>query len=168
MNQRARTPPAGGNTSKFMSDEKNFRVRLIDAALDWERRFGVAPSITSVLSEFDAAILVGHTPESFSLASVGRTAVSRGHDFVFDGLRYQVKANRPSGKPGSFVTLVPKAKNYEWDRLIWLLYDSRFQIEEAWLWLVDNYRRAFDSVSRLSPKHMRGGQCIRPGAGRRS
>jgi hypothetical protein len=141
-----------------MGDEKNLiRSTLVGAALEWEQRFGVAPSITSALSEFDAAILVGHTPESFALQAVGRTAVSRGHDFVFDQLRYQVKANRPSGKPGSFVTLVAKAKNYDWDRLIWILYNRRFQIAEAWLWSVDDYRREFDSIVRLSPNHMRKG-----------
>jgi len=140
-----------------VSDETNLRTRLVGAALEWEQRFGIAPAITSALSEFDAAIRVGHTPESFALQAVGRTAVSRGHDFVFDGVRYQVKANRPSGKPGSFVTLVAKAKNYDWDRLIWILYDQRFQIVEAWLWSVDDYRREFDSSVRLSPNHMRKG-----------
>ena len=49
---------------------------------------------------------------------VGRTAVTRGCDFILNELRYQVKANRPSGKRGSFVTLVGKASNYDWDRLI--------------------------------------------------
>jgi hypothetical protein len=44
----------------------------------------------------------------------------RGHDFEFKGQRHQVKANRRSGKPGSVVTLVPKAKNFDWDVLIWI------------------------------------------------
>jgi hypothetical protein len=157
MWNRNRTLSSGRTTPKVMSAKKNFRAKLVDTALDWEKRFGVAPSITSALSEFDAAICLGHTPESFALQAVGRTAVSRGHDFVFHGLRYQVKANRPSGKPGSIVTLVAKVKNYDWDRLIWILYNPRFQIVEAWLWSVDDYRRQFASIDRLSPKHMRGG-----------
>jgi hypothetical protein len=92
---------------------------------------------------------------------VGRTAVSRGADFTHRGTRYQVKANRPSGKPGSFVKLVGKARNYDWDRLIWLLYDREYVLQEAWQWDVDDYRKAFDSIERLRPEHMRLGQRLR-------
>jgi hypothetical protein len=87
----------------------SLRGQLVSTSLEWERRFAVAPSITSALSEYDAAILVGHSDTSFSDDCRGRTAVTRGTDFTHSGLRYQVKANRPSGKPGSFVTLVAKA-----------------------------------------------------------
>src|SRR5207247_7547682 len=48
------------------------------------------------------------------------------HGLCCNGLRYQIKACRPSGKPGSFITWVPKATNYEWDRLVWLLYAASF------------------------------------------
>lgn len=139
-----------------------FRLRetLVAVVLEWERRFGVAPSVTSAISELDAALLVGHTQESLMRQSSGRTAVTRGADFVHDGVRYQVKANRPSGKPGSFVTLVAKAKNYEWDRLVWILYDREFRMQEAWLWSVDEYRAAFDHVNRLSPDQMRRGRSL--------
>lgn len=64
----------------------------------------------------------------------GKTVVQRGHDFVFNGARYQVKANRPSGKPGSTVTLVSKVKNYDWDFLVWVHYDRLYEIQEAWQW----------------------------------
>lgn len=133
------------------------RATLVTVALEWEKRIGVAPAITSAVSEFDAAILVGHSPESLSLDGAGRTAVTRGFDFRHNGLRYQVKACRPSGKPGSFITKVPKATNYDWDRLIWLLYDREYCLLEAWEWRVDAYRASFDSVQRLSPAHMRHG-----------
>jgi hypothetical protein len=140
------------------------RRELVALALEWERRYGVSPAITSAISEFDAARLVGHSAASFGLDGEGRTAVTRGADFQYRGLRYQVKANRPSGKLRSPVTLVPKVKNYEWDRLIWLLYDREFQIREAWEWTVDEYRAAFDAVRRLSPAHMRRGRQVRAGA----
>lgn len=94
----------------------------------------------------------------FGLDCAGRTSVTRGVDFRRDGLRYQVKANRPSGKPGSPVTLVARARNYDWDRLIWLLYDREFHILEAWEWTVDDYRTALGAVGRLSPSLMRGGR----------
>jgi hypothetical protein len=139
---------------------EELRATLVAVVLEWERRFGVAPSITSAISEFDAAMMVGHTPETFALDCRGRTAVTRGSDFSFNGLRYQVKACRPSGKPGSFITKVPRATNYEWDRLIWLLYDRHFALLEAWEWAVDDYRFSFDSLKRLSPTHMRSGRAL--------
>jgi hypothetical protein len=114
-------------------DSASLRETLVAVVLEWERRYGVAPSATSAISEYDAALLVGHTPSSLSQQAAGRTAVTRGADFVHERVRYQVKGNRPSGKPGSFVTLVAKAKNYEWDQLVWILYDREFSIQEAWL-----------------------------------
>lgn len=143
-------------------DAPSLRESLVAVVLEWERRYGVAPSATSAVSEYDAALLIGHTPSSLSAQAAGRTAVTRGADFVHDGIRYQVKANRPSGKPGSFVTLVSKVKNYEWDRLVWILYDREFRILEAWLWDVDGYRTAFDPINRLSPDDMRRGHRLFP------
>src|SRR6266540_6849335 len=138
----------------------NLRDRLVAVALEWERTFGVAPSITSTLSEYDAAWLIGHTNESYGKACIGRTAVTRGCDFICNGLRYQVKANRPSGKPGSFVTLVGKAANFNWDFLVWVLYDRMFQLQEAWLWDVKAYRQRFEFQKRLSPNDMRAGKAL--------
>lgn len=134
------------------------RQKLVETALAWENAFGNAPSITSALSEFDAALLIGQSADEYSASMQGKTSVQKGFDFEFEGARYQVKANRPSGKPGSFVTLVPKAKNYEWDFLVWVLYNPYYEIEEAWLWAVSAYIAAFDSVKRLSPSHYRQGK----------
>jgi hypothetical protein len=86
-----------------------------------------------------------------------KTAVAKGLDFEWAGIRYQVKANRPSGKSGSHVTLVPKSKNYDWDFLIWILYDTRYDIEEAWQWDVAAYQRRFHDKKRLSPADYRAG-----------
>lgn len=137
------------------------RRQLIDTALAWERFFGNAPSITSTLSEYDAAMLVGLTPEEYSVCMQGMTAVQKGYDFKHNGKRYQVKGNRPSGKPGSFVTWVPKATNYDWDLLVWILYDSRYEIQEAWQWEVSEYISQFDAIKRLSPAHHRKGKRLR-------
>jgi len=57
--------------------------------------------------------------------------------------------------------MVPKAKNYNWDILVWILYNKYYQIEEAWAWPVDEYRLQFHETKRLSPKHYRAGQDIR-------
>ncbi|MCY1206642.1 hypothetical protein D9M72_182160 [compost metagenome] len=139
----------------------DLRDRLVTVTLEWERAFGNAPAITSTLSEFDAAILLGLTLEEYEESMRGATAVQKGYDFRYQGKRYQVKGNRPSGKPGSYVTWVPKAMNYDWDCLVWILYDSKYKIEEAWLWDVTDYRNEFDVIKRLSPAHYRRGQQLR-------
>ena len=136
------------------------RDELVKIALQWQERYGVAPSITSTISEYDAAMLVGMSENEYSDYMKDKTAVIKGSDFVFKNTRYQVKANRPSGKKGSFVTIVPKAANYEWDRLIWILYDKNYVIQEAWEWGVEEYKDAFDAIKRLSPDHYRKGGCL--------
>lgn len=136
----------------------NLREQLIKIALEWQERFGVSPQITSTLSEYDAAMLVGMSESEYSAYMQDKTAVNKGSDFVYNGVRYQVKANRPSGKPGSFVTMVPKATNYEWDKLIWILYDKNYCMQEAWEWEVSDYIKAFDNKKRLSPADYRKGR----------
>ena len=143
-----------------MDMEKTLREKLAEIALQWQANYGVAPSITSALSEYDAAKLVGMSEREYSDYMKDKTAVSKGADFVYRGIRYQVKANRPSGKPGSFVTMVPKASNYDWDRLIWILYDKNYVMQEAWEWQVKDYILAFNSIKRLSPNHYRKGRCL--------
>ena len=81
------------------------RDELVKIALLWQERFGVAPSITNTISEYDAAMLVGMSESEYSDYMKDKTAVNKGSDFVFMNIRYQVKANRPSGKKGSFVTM---------------------------------------------------------------
>jgi hypothetical protein len=137
---------------------ENLREQLIEATLAWERAFGNAPLITNVVSEYDAARLIGCSVQDYSSAMQGLGAAPRGHDFVFNGARYQVMGNRPSGKPGSFVTWVPKAPSYEWDHLIWILYNSEYEIQEAWQWDVAAYVKAFDKAKRLSPTQLRRGK----------
>jgi hypothetical protein len=139
---------------------EQLRNKLVEIALQWQERYGVAPSITSTISEYDAAMLVGMSENDYSAYMKDKTAVNKGSDFVFNNTRYQIKANRPSGKKGSFVTMVPKAANYEWDRLIWILYDKNYVIQEAWEWGVEEYKDAFDAIKRLSPDHYRKGRCL--------
>ena len=54
------------------------RDRLVDIALQWQDRFGVAPSITSAASEYDAAMLVGMTENEYSEYMKDKTAVRPG------------------------------------------------------------------------------------------
>lgn len=42
-----------------MDKKVKLRDILVDVALQWQAIFGVAPSITSSISEYDAAMLVG-------------------------------------------------------------------------------------------------------------
>jgi hypothetical protein len=136
------------------------RDKLVEIALQWQEKFGVAPQITTVVSEYDAAMLVGMPEREYSEYMQDKTAVNKGSDFVFNHKRYQIKANRPSGKPGSFVTRCPKASNYEWDKLIWILYDKYYIMLEAWEWDVIDYKSAFDCKKRISPDDYRKGKCL--------
>lgn len=42
-----------------MDMEKTLREKLTGIALQWQANYGVAPSITSAIPEYDAAKLVG-------------------------------------------------------------------------------------------------------------
>lgn len=43
------------------------RTKLIAIALEWQDRYGVAPQITTPLSEYDAAMLVGMPEHEYSV-----------------------------------------------------------------------------------------------------
>lgn len=144
----------------FSEPVLSLRDKLVQVALQWQQKYGVAPHITSAISEYDAARLVGCSETDYTTQMALRTAVGRGHDFIYDNKRYQVKANRPSGKPGSLVTLVSNPTNDEWDRLVWVLYDKNFVMQETWLWEIGAFRREFQPKQRLSPAHMRRGLCL--------
>ena len=143
-----------------MEEKVKLRNKLVDVALQWQASFGVAPSITSSISEYDAAMLVGMSEKEYSDYMRDKTAVAKGTDFIYNNVKYQVKANRPSGKKGSKVTKVPKASNYEWDKLIWILYDKSYVMQEVWEWNVEDYKKAFENKDRLSPEDYRNGLCL--------
>lgn len=140
------------------------RKQLVQAALHWESHFGVAPSITSAISELDAALLVGMKEDDYCAGGQTRTAVSKDVDFIFQKNRYQVTANRPSGKKGSKVTWVKqkteKRRPFGWNRLIWILYDRFYVVQESWEFTAAEYRRKFGALVRLSPDHMRKGRPV--------
>lgn len=137
------------------------REESVAVALKWQEQFGEAPHVTSAVAEYDAAKLVGMLEDDYGVYMNGRTVVSEGADFEYKGRLYQVKANRPSGRKGSAVTLVPRARSYEWHILIWILYDREYNIVEAWQWDVCDYRARFYSLKRLSPKDMRQEICLK-------
>jgi hypothetical protein len=58
------------------------RDQLIALALEWQERYGAAPSITPVLPEFDAENLVGMPGLECLACMQDKTAVSRGHVFI--------------------------------------------------------------------------------------
>lgn len=136
------------------------RDELVKIALQWQVKYGIAPQITTVISEYDAAMLVGMLESDYSDYMQDKTAVNKGSDFVYKHIRYQVKANRPSGKPGSKVTRVAKASNYLWDKLIWILYDKYYIMQEAWEWDVEAYKLEFDDRNRISPDDYSKGRCL--------
>ena len=54
------------------NDKMTLRNKLVNIALDWQENFGVAPSITSAISEYDAAMLIGMPGIMESLGRVER------------------------------------------------------------------------------------------------
>lgn len=80
---------------------RDLRSRLVQAALTWKATFVVAPRVIPAIAELDAARLVGMSLRDYLRCVVGPTAVGRGHDFIHSGRKHRVKANRPSGRPGS-------------------------------------------------------------------
>jgi hypothetical protein len=144
------------DVSKLEDDQ--LRNLLVKVSLEWELRFAVAPRITSDVAEYDAAKLVGSSLRVGKGRSESDTAVTKGVDFWKVKEAYQVKSNRPSGKPGSTVTLVGKATSFDWDKLVWVLYDREYNIEEAWEFTRDEYKRLFESEKRISPEDMRKGK----------
>lgn len=150
----------GLDVSTLEDDE--LRDLLVQISLEWEERFSVAPRITDSVAEYDAAKLVGTSLRIGKGRKQRDTAVTKGFDFRKGDDLYQVKSNRPSGKPGSRVTLVGKAKSFDWDKLVWILYDRKYNIEEAWKFPCNKYRKLFESKKRLSPHDMRQGTRLYP------
>lgn len=136
------------------------REKLVKISLEWEKRYGVAPSITSSISEYDAAMLVGMSENEYSDFMQGITAVNKGFDFIFNRLRYQIKACRPSGKPGSKITRVPNVSNYEFDKYICILYNKEYEIQEAWEWDAKDFKATFAPKERISPKQISAGKLL--------
>ena len=143
-------------------EDTQLRNLLVKVSLEWEKRFAVAPRITADIAEYDAARLIGTSLRIGKGRKESDTAVMKGVDFWKGEQRYQVKSNRPSGKPGSKVTLVGKSSNFDWDKLVWILYDREYNIKEAWEFARDEYRKLFESKNRISPEDMRLGSrlCI--------
>ena len=145
---------------EHLTDDER-RDLLVRVSLEWERRSVVAPSITSAVAEYDAAKLKGTSLRKGKGRDASYTAVTKGVDFQIGDVGYQVKSNRPSGKPGSPVTLVSKASNHNWDKLIWILYDRDYNLKEAWEFSRGDYRERFDQKKRLSPEDMRSGRWLK-------
>ena len=60
-----------------MEEKIKLRDKLADIALQWQASFGVAPSITSSISEYDAAMLVGMSEKEYSDYMRDKTAVAK-------------------------------------------------------------------------------------------
>ena len=70
-----------------MDKKVKLRDILVDVALQWQASFGIAPSITSSISEYDAAMLVGMSEKEYSDYMRDKTAVAKGTDFCVGKIR---------------------------------------------------------------------------------
>jgi hypothetical protein len=141
--------------------DDQLRNLLVKVSLEWEKRFAVAPRVTGDLAEYDAAKLKGASLRIGKGRDVSDTAVKKGVDFRYRNKGYQVKSNRPSGKKGSPVSLVAKAKTDDWDILIWILYDEKYKIREAQQFSYNLYHKLFKNKKRLSPQDMKLGHRLK-------
>ena len=74
------------------------RDRLVKTALAWQDQYGVAPAITTAISEYDAAVtLLGMLQDEYRQSQVQATAVQPGHGFVRDSSAIRSK---PTGLAG--------------------------------------------------------------------
>ena len=73
----------------------HIREQLVEIALKWQERYGIAPSITSAISEIDVAMMVGMREEDYSVLMQDMTAVNKGYNFIQNNLKYQIKMNLP-------------------------------------------------------------------------
>lgn len=53
--------------------------------------------------------------------------------------------------------MVPKASNYEWDRLIWILYDKNYVMQECREWYMRDYKWRLKTKKDYLPKTTGGG-----------
>ncbi len=67
------------------NNRSKIRQHLVDVALEWEKKFGIAPDITTAISEYDAARCVGMSDKEYMASMIGRTAASEGFDFKYEG-----------------------------------------------------------------------------------
>ena len=131
------------------------REQLISQSLAWESAFGKSPSITGELGEIDAIFSLGFlTPETLRKRR-SASAVKSKSDFEVNGLRYQVKANRPSGRPGSKVTKIGVPKPDGWDELLWVLYNKDYRVQEFWKIDHRTFWQALGGNKHLRPKIIR-------------
>ena len=69
---------------------------------------------------------------------------------MFNGVKVQVEANRPSGKPDSAVwNAGPKVNSTGWDMLIYVLYDKDYVIKECYPFDRDLYDRLLSGKKSL-------------------
>lgn len=66
--------------TKAAAGQPSLRDTLVGVARHWQERYGVAPAITSTISELDAALLVGMTDDGSALDCASRTTMTKGHD----------------------------------------------------------------------------------------
>jgi hypothetical protein len=138
------------------------RDQLVSITMEWEKKYDIAPRITGSISEYDAAMRIGLTEEEYSSQMQTRTAVSKGHDFIYKSKKYQVKACRPSGKHGSKITWVKKPRNYDWDYFIWMQYNTDYTLKVFYKCNKKSFIDKFGLKNRLSPSDIQEGQKLFP------
>jgi len=66
---------------------------LVNIALEWQVKFGVVLQKTTPISEYDVAMLEGLAESECLLYMQKQTAVSKESDFIYNGIRNQIKVS---------------------------------------------------------------------------
>lgn len=90
--------PSVADKKGLTGNAQDLRRRLVQVSLDWECHLGIAPSITSAISELDAAVLlVGMDEKDYCSYGCLHTAVTKDVDFIYKTF---VIKSRPIGRAG--------------------------------------------------------------------
>ncbi|MBF0438501.1 MAG: hypothetical protein HQL93_05195 [Magnetococcales bacterium] len=148
------TPKEEEEDSAIQIDARSSPTRdtLVAAALEWQDRYRVSPINLSVIAALDAALLIGMSEEHYSLHMRNKKFMeSKDINFFFEKKSFIVKASRQAA-------LVPKAQHLEWDEIVFILYDARYDILGAWQMSREAYMTQCYHKERLSVEDYKTGQ----------
>ena len=134
------------------------RTTLVALVPEWEKRYGVAPFITAAVSEYDAARLVGHTPETFFAGLRGSHGSYSRHGLLLQRSSVSDQSLSAQRKTRFVHYLGAKSNELRMGSTGLASVCGEFQLLEAWEWYVADYQSSFDTIKRLSPAHMRTGR----------
>ena len=144
----------------------SLRDHLVKSTLEWREKYGSAPHITSTISEYDAARLIGMSEEEYAQRTIDSR---RRFNFIYKKKRYQVHGTRQFSQLPESVAIEKKTIKYGCNYFIRVLYNKSYEIQEAWLWDINSVngpdtgkglKQYFESNDRMTFADLRLGKCL--------